>query len=84
MAAAVRVKVTLKTLDPNASAFERDRAFKYLFSNFKRQVNETGILSTYKQYQSFESKAQKKRRKKKEANLRRQKELKEKLRDHFG
>lgn len=84
MAAVVRVRVENRNYDPNASANEQYRAFKSMLTLFKRKVNEAGILTTYKQYQAFESKSQKLRRKKKEAALRREKELREKLREHFG
>ena len=49
------VRVDLKELSPNASYDERDRAFKIMFANFKKQVNEAGILSEYKQRQYYES-----------------------------
>jgi hypothetical protein len=41
------VKVELKDLPPNASYYERERAFKTMLSIFKRQVNESGILSEW-------------------------------------
>ncbi len=51
-----------------------ERAFKFMFSVFKRKVNESGILSEYKKKQFFESKSEKRRRKEKESLLQRRKE----------
>lgn len=84
-----RVRVELAELRFNASYEKRDRAFRRMWADFKRQVNESGILSDFKERQSFESKGQKKRRKLREAKIRRLKEerdrkMKHKLRDHFG
>jgi ribosomal protein S21 len=58
-----------------------------MFATFKRQVNESGILTRYKECQVFESKSQKRRRKDREADLlrrREQEKLKTRLREHFG
>lgn len=74
------VRVDLKELSPNASYDERDRAFKIMFANFKKQVNEAGILSEYKQRQYYESPSEKRKRKKKESEIENQKE---KIRGHF-
>lgn len=79
-----RIRVTAKSLSPHASWEEKDRAFKMLFAAFKRHVNESGILTQYKERQTFESKTQKRRRKDCEADLLRKKELKTRLREHFG
>ncbi|NBT57194.1 30S ribosomal protein S21 [bacterium] len=51
-----------------------------MLSVFKRQVNELGILSEYKERQYYESPSAKKKRKRKEAEVERQKE---KIRSHF-
>ena len=85
MANVTRVRVELKRYNPNASREERDRAFKGMFSAFKKQVNEAGVLAEWKQKQYFESKGEKKRRKRKESasNLKKE-QLKQKLREHFG
>jgi ribosomal protein S21 len=74
------VRVELKDLPPNASFYERERAFRTMLSTFKRQVNEFGILSEFKERQYYESPSVKKKRKRKEAQIERQKE---KIRSHF-
>lgn len=75
------VRVELRDLPPNPSYEERDRAFKNLLSAFKRQVNESGILTEYKQRQYYESPGEKRKRKMKEAEAELQKE---KIRGHFS
>lgn len=75
------VRVELRDLPPNPSYEERDRAFKNLLSAFKRQVNESGILTEYKQRQYYESPSEKRKRKMKEARVEIQKE---KIRGHFS
>lgn len=52
--------------------------FRILHTRFKRRVNESGLLTEYKQRQYHESKGEKKRRKLKESILKRKKEEKEK------
>ncbi len=74
------VKVTLKDLPANASRYDRERAFKTMLSSFKRQVNELGIISEFKERQFYESPSEKKKRKIKESQIERQKE---KIRSHF-
>jgi ribosomal protein S21 len=74
------VRVELKELSSNASHYEREKAFRTMLSSFKRQVNELGILSEYKERQYYESPSSKRKRKKKEAEIERQKE---KIRSHF-
>lgn len=74
------VRVELKDMPGNASHYERERAFRTMLSSFKRQVNELGILSEYKERQYYESPSAKRKRKKKEAEIERQKE---KIRSHF-
>lgn len=75
------VRVELRDLPPNPSYEERDRAFKNLLSAFKRQVNESGILTEYKQRQYYESPGEKRKRKRKEAQVELQKE---KIRGYFS
>lgn len=75
------VRVEMKELPPNPSREERERAFKNMLSAFKRQVNEAGILSEYKQRQYYESPSEKRKRKAKEAELEIQKE---KIRGRFS
>ena len=48
--------------------------FRVLHTRFKRLVNESGILTEYKQKQYQESKGEKRRRKRKESMLQRRKE----------
>ena len=73
-------KVEMRDLPYNASWQERDIAFKKMFSIFKKQVAEAGILQQYKQHEFYESPGEKKRRKKKES---RNAQLKAKLRESF-
>jgi small subunit ribosomal protein S21 len=80
MARKALVRVEAKDLSPNASYYEREKAFKTMFALFKRQVNELGILSEWKERQFYESPSVKRKRKKKEAQIERQKE---KIRSHF-
>ena len=82
-----QIRVESKTLPPYASQEQVDRAFRSMLSVFKKQVNESGILTEYKNNQAYESKGQKKRRKKRENDLKIRKEnklLKVKLREYFG
>jgi ribosomal protein S21 len=74
------VRVESKELSPNASKYEKDKAFKMMLSSFKRQVNELGILSEYKERQYYESPGEKRKRKKKESEIERQKEN---IKSHF-
>jgi ribosomal protein S21 len=74
------VRVELKDLPNNASLYDRERAFRTMLSIFKRQVNELGILSQWKEKQYYESPGEKKKRKRKEAEIERQKE---RIRSHF-
>lgn len=80
MARKALVKVEIKDLPPNASYYEREKAFKTMLSIFKRQVNELGIISEWKEKQYYESPSAKKKRKRKEAEIERQKE---RIRTHF-
>jgi small subunit ribosomal protein S21 len=73
------VRVDLKDLPPNASFYDRERAFRTMLSIFKRQVNEIGILSEYKERQYYESPSVKRKRKRKEADIERRKESKSKF-----
>lgn len=68
------VRVELKDLPPNASSYDRERAFRTMLSIFKRQVNDIGILSEYKERQYYESPGEKRKRKRKEADIERRKE----------
>lgn len=74
MAKKALVRVELKDLPPNASFYEREKAFRTMLSIFKRQVNELGILSEWKERQYYESPSVKRKRKRKEAEIERQRE----------
>lgn len=74
------VKVYLKDLPANASSFEKEIAFKKMFSIFKKAVVDAGILQEYKKREYYESPGEKRRRKKKEQ---RNQILKSKLRENF-
>jgi ribosomal protein S21 len=74
------VKVYLKDLPHNASASDREIAFKKMFSIFKKAVVDAGILQEYKKRESYESPGEKRRRKKKEQM---NQLLKSKLRENF-
>ena len=82
--AVTRIRVEARPLHPNASQEEKDRNFQILKSVFKRAVDNSGILTRYKQKQAYESKGEKRRRKQKEAALQRRKDLQVKLRERFG
>jgi small subunit ribosomal protein S21 len=71
----------MRDLPPNPSREERERAFKNMLAAFKRQVNESGILSEYKQRQYYESPSEKRKRKAKESQSEVQKE---KIRGRFS
>lgn len=53
--------------------------FRILHTRFKRRVNESGLLTEYKQRQYHETKGEKRRRKHKESIVKRRKEEREKL-----
>lgn len=77
---AVRVRVELRLNHPHPSYEEREIAFKRMFTAFKKQCSDSGVLHSYKQHESFESKSRKRRRKQKESELQR---LKSKLKENF-
>ena len=76
---ASNVRVELKYVSQNASQEAKDRAFRNMMIAFKNQVNKLGILTEHKMKSTYESRSQKIRRKKKEAELRRLKESMEPL-----
>jgi ribosomal protein S21 len=80
------VRVESRPLPSNAGYDQQDRNFKGMLAAFKKKVNEDGILTIYNLRSTYESKSQKKRRKLKESELRRRKELslQSRLRDNFG
>lgn len=73
-------RVELRDLPPNPSWYEREIAFKKMFTAFKKQVAEAGIMHDYKQREHYESPGQARRRKRREAENSR---MKEKLRENF-
>lgn len=80
MAKKALVRVEIKDLPPNASYYEKEKAFKTMLSMFKRQVNELGIISEWKERQFYESPSEKRKRKKKESQIEMQKE---RIKSHF-
>ena len=72
--AKANVRVEAKSLPPHATQSEREHAFRILLTVFKRRCNEYGVMKAYKEHEFFESKPEKERRKRKEAELRRLKE----------
>lgn len=75
-----RVKVTMRDLPHNATPHEKYVAFQKLHNAFKKAVAEAGILHDYKKHEFYESKGEKRRRKKREADLQR---LRSKLKENF-
>ena len=73
MANAVRLRVELRP-SPNKT---KEEQFREMLHVFKRRCNECGILSKYKDYEFFESKSQKERKKRRESELRKMKEKQE-------
>ena len=73
MANVSRVKVVAKWTGNSPN--ERARAFRHLHTEFKRRVSDAGIMHEFKEHQFFESKASKRRKKKREAELRRKQEM---------
>lgn len=74
MANAVRVRVELR------QSYDSNDAFRRMFAVFKKQCIDVGVMQSYKQHATFESKSRKRRRKKKEAELM---QLKTKLKENF-
>lgn len=60
---------------------EKDKAFRAMLTTFKRRVDEMGIKPMIKQKQFFESRSERARRKRRQAELERKKT---KLREYFG
>ena len=70
MANVPRVKVKLKyQSSPNPSKEERERAFKGMFTAFKRQCADYGIAALSKKYERYEKPSEEKNRKKRERAL---------------
>jgi ribosomal protein S21 len=79
MANAVRVRVELKQ-NGGSSHEDREIAFRKMFAVFKKMVTDSGIMHSYKEHETYESKSIRKRRKKREAEIAR---LKAKLRENL-
>jgi len=78
-------KVENRLTNPHASWDEKEKAFKTMLAIFKKRVSEAGIISEFKQRQSYESKGEKARRKKKESDRLRQRAIDgKKVREYFG
>lgn len=73
MATNVRVELSEKKYRDNPN-----NAFKIMHTTFKQQVNQFGVLSLVKEKQYFESKSEKKRRKKRDFECEQRKLLREK------
>jgi len=71
---AVNVRVELRLGRGNNSPVDRDRAFKMLLKEFNNRVNETGILHAIKEREFYQSKSEKRRKKRHESALRIQQE----------
>lgn len=71
--ATARVRVVAK----DTGNMDKERAFRGLLNAFKNQVNKSGVLSEYKKREFFESKGEKRRRKRKEAIREHQKNKKQ-------
>lgn len=63
------VKVVAKHLPHNPTKEERDRNFRSLFTAFKRGVAQSGVLKDYKRHETYESKGQKNRRRRRESKI---------------
>jgi ribosomal protein S21 len=49
--------------------------FKDLLGKFRKKTTDSGVMTLWKKYQYFESKGERRRRKKKEAQLKRQQKI---------
>lgn len=76
-----RVRVEARDRDRGGHWEDRDKEFRALFGKFRKAVSEAGIINTYKQHETYESRGRKRRRKKREAEISR---LKAKLKENFA
>lgn len=76
MANVARIRVNI---DPKIE--DREQAFKKMFNMFNGMCMDVGIKQICKQYETYESKSAKKRRKKREAEIQR---FKARLRENFS
>lgn len=79
--AKTRVRVYLKDGVRTDTSWEREKAFRMLFTDFKRKCSDVGIMHTIKEHERFESTASKDRKKLRDAiNRRKQDELEQRIR----
>lgn len=71
---ATNVRVKLDNIAPNASPKVREYAFKKMLTKFRKAVMDNGVIATWKQNQTHETKGEKRRRKTKEARLQHKKD----------
>jgi ribosomal protein S21 len=69
-----RVRVEINPKD------DSDGAFRRMFMAFKSACTDAGIMHTYREHQTYESKSRKKRRKGRESEIAR---MKNKLKENF-
>lgn len=81
MANATRCRVTLDDLGRRGKSRDQQKVFKSLLGLFRKRVNESGVLTLYKENQYYESKGEKRRRKSREME---HNAKKERLRSNFG
>ena len=81
MSNVTRCRVSMDDLGRRGKSGDKLKNFKALMGIFRKRVAEAGILTTFKEKQYFESKGEKRRRKKKEMD---NNARKERLRSHFG
>jgi len=74
MAMCVNVRVELRPNRWGGSSYDKERALKMLLQEFKRRVDDLGIMHTLKDREFYESKSSKKRKKRRVATLRFQQE----------
>jgi len=75
-----RVRVEARERHPGHYE-DRDKEFRALLGRFRKAVSEAGIINTYKQHETYESKGRKRRRKRREAETSR---LKAQLKENFS
>jgi hypothetical protein len=70
----VNVRVVSRDLGSRASTADKDREFRKMLSIFRKAVMDSGCIQLWKQKQTFESKGEKARRKRKESIIAKRKE----------
>lgn len=69
MSNVVQVRVELKNFS-KGDYFDREKAFRIMMSEFRNKCADAGIMHDYKEHQQFESKARKRRQKRRETQSR--------------